>query len=94
MNASAYLDKLRKRREVIETTLRHLEKEHHIVDENNDWLDYAAYESRVTLLDGLTDGYLKERLEIDSAITRIDEKNYALCACFVCKEMREEFAEV
>jgi RNA polymerase-binding protein DksA len=77
-----FLDRLLRRREVIVRTLQHLEKERRQVDENDDWLDQAAYESRVALLDNLTDGYLKERLETDKAIVRIDESRYGFCiAC-------------
>ncbi|HTN72863.1 MAG TPA: TraR/DksA C4-type zinc finger protein [Methylomirabilota bacterium] len=91
------LDKLTKRREVVMITLRHLEKEQHEADENNDWLDQAAYNSRVALLDRLTEGYLKENSEIDRAITRINERTYGLCvACHEPIETRrlEAFPEV
>jgi len=77
-----YLNKLKKRREVVIATLRHLENEQREVEENNDWLDHAAYESRVALLDRLTDGYLKESLAIHRAMDRINERKYGFCvAC-------------
>jgi RNA polymerase-binding transcription factor DksA len=76
------LDKLRKRRAVVVMTLRYLEKEQHEVDENNDWLDQAAYDSRVALLDHLIDGYCKEISQIDGAITRATNRKYGACvAC-------------
>jgi len=75
-----YLNKLKKRREVVIATLRHLENEQREVEENNDWLDHAAYESRVALLDRLTDGYLKESLEIERALSRINDRQYGFCA--------------
>ena len=46
-----YYDLLRKRRNEIMLTLAHVQKEQRAVDENKDWIDRAAYESRVHLLD-------------------------------------------
>lgn len=77
-----YSDRLRRRREQIEVTLRHIECERREVDENTDWLDQAAYESRVALLNGLTGWYLKEITQIDRALERVRQSRYGLClAC-------------
>ena len=77
-----YHDRLTKRREEVMATLRHLRKEQEGVEENKEWIDQAAYKSRLDLLDGLTGWYLEERAEIDHALTRIAEKSYGLCrAC-------------
>jgi DnaK suppressor protein len=75
-------DQLRKRREQIALTLRHLEKEHAEVERNTDWLDQRAYESRVRLLDRLTDWYLTEINQIDAALRRAEKDDYGFCiAC-------------
>ena len=42
-----HLDKLISRRGQIVMTLRHLANEQKQVEQNTDWLDQAAYESRV-----------------------------------------------
>jgi len=82
LKIGAYRDRLMKRREVVITTLRHLQKEHQGVDDNKEWIDHAAYESRVGLLTNLTDWYIKERGQIDDALTRIEESTYGFClAC-------------
>ena len=47
--ALTYWDKLRLRAIEVERTINHLEKERREVEE---WVDKAAYESRVSLLDG------------------------------------------
>ena len=91
------LEQLKQRREVVLRTLQHLENELRQVDENNDWLDYAAYETRVALLTELTDGYLKESQEIDRALTRIAQEHYGVCiACHrpIEAQRLETFPEV
>ena len=55
-----YLDKLRLRGIEVERTIRHLEKERHEIEENTEWINRAAYESRINLLDGLTALYRYE----------------------------------
>jgi DnaK suppressor protein len=75
-----HIDHLRKRREQVATTIRHLRKEHDEVDLNTDWLDQAAYESRVRLLDRLTDWYIGEIDQIDKALERAEKNNYGFCA--------------
>lgn len=85
MNAiknTIHSDRLKKRRDEITTTLRHLEKERRGAEENSDWLDRAAYESRIGLLDRLTDWYVNEAAQIDQALIRIAENKYGTClAC-------------
>jgi RNA polymerase-binding transcription factor DksA len=72
-------DKLNRRREQIVMTLRHLEREQKQVEQNTDWLDQAAYKSRVDLLDRLWAGYVTEIDQIDSAIERIKKNKYGFC---------------
>jgi RNA polymerase-binding transcription factor DksA len=75
-------DKLRLRGIEVERTIRHLEKERREVEENTEWVDRAAYESRVRLLDGLTTLYRNEMEEIEKAHSRVEERSYGLClAC-------------
>lgn len=75
-------ERLRKRRDEILVTMQHLERERRVVDENQDWLDQAAHESRVGLLDRLASWYLDEIVRIDQALIRIAENQYGLCrAC-------------
>jgi DnaK suppressor protein len=76
------LENLTKRRQQVAMALRHVEKERNEAEENTDWLDRAAYESRITLLDRLSDWYAKEIDEIDKALDRVKQSNYGLClAC-------------
>jgi RNA polymerase-binding transcription factor DksA len=75
-------DKLRLRGIEVERTIRHLEKERREVEENTEWVDRAAYENRVRLLDGLTTLYRYEMEEIEKAHRRVEERSYGLCqAC-------------
>lgn len=77
-----YSDKLRLRGIEVERTIRHLEKERREVEENTEWIDRAAYESRVRLLDGLTTLYRYEMEQIEKAHSRVEESSYGLClAC-------------
>jgi DnaK suppressor protein len=79
LKSVTYSDRLRKRRDEIMTTMQHLDKERRVVDENQDWLDQAAYESRIGLLDRLAAWYLEEIARIDQALIRIAEKKYGIC---------------
>jgi DnaK suppressor protein len=75
-------DKLRLRAIEVERTIKHLEKERQEVEENTEWIDRAAYEGRVRLLDGLTTLYRDEMEQIDRAHSRVEEGSYGLClAC-------------
>jgi hypothetical protein len=70
MNATegiAFPDKLRLRAIEVERTIRHLEKERQEVEENTEWINRAAYESRARLLDSLTSMYRYEMSEIEQA---------------------------
>jgi RNA polymerase-binding transcription factor DksA len=69
-------------------TLRHLANEQKQVEQNTDWLDQAAYESRVNLLDRLSDWYATEIGQIDKAIERFQSNRYGFCAA--CHQAIEE----
>jgi DnaK suppressor protein len=76
------IDNLTKRREQVAMSLRHVEKERNEAEENTDWLDRAAYDSRIALLDRLTEWYTREIDEIDRALARVKESKYGIClAC-------------
>jgi RNA polymerase-binding transcription factor DksA len=52
------------------------------VEENTEWIDRAAYESRVSLLDSLTALYRNEMEQSEKAHRRVEESSYGLClAC-------------
>lgn len=81
-DTGACSERLKKRRDEIMMTLEHVQKEQRAVDDNKEWIDHAAYESRVDLLDNLTDWYVKEVARIDDALIRIAEGKYGIClAC-------------
>lgn len=81
-NISMDLVTLRLRAMVVERTIRHLEKERREVEENTEWVDNAAYESRVKLLDGLITLYRDEMEQIEKAHGRVADQCYGLClAC-------------
>ena len=79
-----YYDKLKKRRGEIMRTLEHVQDEQRTVDENTEWIDRAAYESRCQLLDNLADWYADERKRTDAALIRITEGKYGVC--LACQE--------
>jgi RNA polymerase-binding transcription factor DksA len=82
IQAGRNFDRLTKRREQLLMTLRHLGREQGQVERNTDWLDQAAFESRVSLLDRLSDWYLTELGQIDNALARIEKHAYGVClAC-------------
>jgi len=77
-----HYDQLNKRRHQVALTLKHIEKERNEAEENTDWLDRAAYETRITLLDRLTEWYIDEIQAIDKALDRIKDNSYGVClAC-------------
>lgn len=80
IRADTKMDRLTKRRDRLVTTLRHLDNEQKEVAQNTDWLDQAAYESRVALLDGLNRWYRAEMKHIDRALERIKKHEYGTCA--------------
>lgn len=75
----AYCDKLRQRHEEVVTTLRHLDTARREVEENSEWVDRAAYETRVDLLEDLTTWYQEEINQIEEALQRSDARLYRLC---------------
>jgi DnaK suppressor protein len=77
-----YCDKLGRRAIEVDRTIRHLEKERQEVEDNTEWVDRAAYESRVSLLEGLITLYRNEMEQIEKAHSRVEERSYGLClAC-------------
>ena len=74
-----HFDQLRKRREQLVMTLQHIGREQEQVEQNTDWLDQAAYNSRVNLLDRLNEWYIKEMHQIDGALLRIRKNQYGRC---------------
>jgi DnaK suppressor protein len=74
-----YYDKLKNRRGEIMRTLEHVQKEQRTVDENRDWIDRAAYQSRCHLLASLADWYANETSRINAALRRITEGRYGVC---------------
>lgn len=82
LRAGIHFDRLTKRRADLLSTLQHLHKERAEVESNTDWLDQAAYQSRVALLDRLDSWYEAEVSQIDRAIERIRQDGYGVClAC-------------
>ena len=75
----SYYELLRKRRNETMLTLAHVQSEQRAVDESKDWIDRAAYENRVHLLDNLASWYANETARIDEALIRIAEGNYGIC---------------
>ena len=74
-----YYEALRKRRDQTMLTLAHVQSEQRAVDESKDWVDRAAYESRVHLLDNLAAWYANDTARIDEALIRIAEGRYGIC---------------
>jgi RNA polymerase-binding transcription factor DksA len=74
-----HFDQLRKRREQLVMTLQHIGREQDQVEQNTDWLDQAAYQSRVNLLDRLNEWYIDEMHQIDEALLRIRKNQYGRC---------------
>ena len=77
-----HVDQLRKRREQIAMTLRHLGKERAEVERNTEWVNHAAYEKRTLLLSRVRSWYVTEIEQIDKALKRVKKRNYGVCvAC-------------
>jgi RNA polymerase-binding transcription factor DksA len=83
-----HMDQLRKRREQIAITLRHLGKEQAELESNTKWVSPAAYEKRVRLLARLRRWYVGEIDQIDRALTRAKGSIYGFC--MECNELIEE----
>jgi len=75
----SYIARLQGRRSEIDTTLRYLESERRTVEHNTEWINQAAYESRIDLLDRLTEWYRKEIGDIGKMLSRVNDKSYGLC---------------
>lgn len=74
--------RLTQRRGQLLITMRHLDDEQKEVERNTDWVDEAAFDSRIALLDGLRHDYRTEMTKIDRALERIDKHQYGSCeAC-------------
>jgi RNA polymerase-binding transcription factor DksA len=74
------VDQLRKRREQIDQTLRHIGKEHAEVERNTEWISREAYERRAKLLSRVRSWYVAEINEIDAALKRAGARRYGICA--------------
>ena len=79
IRADTKVDRLTKRRDQVVMTLRYLDKEQKEVAQNTDWLDQAAHERRVALLDGLNRWYWAEMKHIDKSLGRIKKQEYRIC---------------
>ena len=73
-------DRLRQRRKSIETTLQHLQRERHEVEQNTQWMDHRAYQNRLRLLDRLTRWYHEEMGQIERALGGAPSISYGLCS--------------
>jgi RNA polymerase-binding transcription factor DksA len=84
IRAIIHRDRLRQRQQKVEATLRHLESERREVEENSAWMNPAAYELRVSLLNRLTGWYRNEKQQIENTLGGAGVGNYGLCS--VCHE--------
>ena len=82
------VERLKRRRDQLAMALQHLGKEPDHVEQNPDWLDQAAYETGVNIVDHLNEWYLTEIGHIDEALDRIERNQYGFClACHVAIEL-------
>lgn len=88
IRAVRHVDQLRKRREQIAMTLRHLGKERAEVERNTEWVSQAAYEKRARLLSRVRSWYVTEIEQIDKALKRVKKRNYGVC--LACDGLIEE----
>ena len=58
IRAGKHVDQLNKRRGQVSMTLQYIRKERNEAEENTDWLDRATYETRIALLDRLSEWYV------------------------------------
>jgi DnaK suppressor protein len=75
-----YSDKLSRRRQEIDLTLRHLENERRQVETNTEWASRDAYHNRIKLLQRLTGWYREEIDHVEAAIERMRTAGYGRCA--------------
>ena len=80
IQAQQQVDRLTQRRDQITKTLHYINKEQSQVERNTEWLDQAAHDSRVQLLDRLSRWYKSEIEEIEKALERIADRSYGTCA--------------
>jgi RNA polymerase-binding transcription factor DksA len=74
--------KLVRRRDEIALTLERLAQDRSGAEQNTDWVDQAACESRIDVVDRLSRSHLAELKEIDRALERIAKARYGVClAC-------------
>lgn len=74
----------------VEKVLGHLHTERHLVETNTEWLNYTAYQRRITLLDRVTAWYRSEMAQIDKALILAKDSPYGVCAaCHKPIEMEE-----
>jgi RNA polymerase-binding transcription factor DksA len=74
-------EKLRRRRDHLAAALKDL-KAPHPIEQAPDWVDQAASETSVSVLDHLKERYLAEIGDIDDALDRIQKTRYGFClAC-------------
>lgn len=75
-------EKLRRRRDQLAAALKDLSKEPNPIEQTPDWVDQAANENTVGVLDRLRSRYLMEIEDIDGALDRIERNRYGYClAC-------------
>jgi RNA polymerase-binding transcription factor DksA len=75
------LEELRRRRQQIALTLRHLGKERAEVERNTEWIDRNAYRRRAQLLSHVQSWYVEEIKQIDRALTRSASDDGSCVAC-------------
>jgi formylmethanofuran dehydrogenase subunit E len=85
IRTARHFDELRKRREQVAMTLRHLGKEQAEVERNSEWANRAAYEKRSRLLARLFTWYATEIDEIDRVLTRGKPNRHS--RCLICHEL-------
>jgi RNA polymerase-binding transcription factor DksA len=82
------LEELRRRRQQITMTLRHLGKERAEVERNTEWVNRNAYERRAQLLSHVHSWYVEEIVRIDEALTRSVTHDCRICVA--CDERLDE----
>lgn len=79
---------LKRRRDHLAAALAHLNKEPNHVEQNPDWVDQAANETSIDVLDHLRERYLTEIGYIEDALDRIERNQYGFClACHQAIEL-------
>jgi RNA polymerase-binding transcription factor DksA len=85
IRTDSHVDQLRKRREQIAMTLRHLGRERAELERNT--VSREAYERRVRFLSSIRNWYVTDIEQIDKALKSADAGNLGLCAG--CDELIE-----